>query len=311
MTNPKISIIVPVYNAERYLRRCVDSILCQDFSGFELILVDDGSKDKSGEICDEYAAKDARVRTLHEQWEGVSSARNIGLDYANGEWVTFVDSDDYVSPNYFASLTSHESADLIVGQCRHFTQDGKLWIAESLPVQCFQCEEQVGAFLAKYLNALIMRTPWGKFFRRELIAGNRFDKTLRIGEDTVFVHQYLLGCKSITVVASTVYNYLIGGPQSAKYSMSPEDALYHIKRLVSQYRKLNVKCLNFENFIFGFMLSLCVDNMKSNIWFRDEFMVALIKSFRPVLPVWIYWKYKLMRCPLFFRIFIERYQTTK
>lgn len=70
MTNPKISIIVPVYNAERYLRRCVDSILCQDFSGFELILVDDGSKDKSGEICDEYAAKDARVRTLHEQLGG-------------------------------------------------------------------------------------------------------------------------------------------------------------------------------------------------------------------------------------------------
>ena len=178
MTNPKISIIVPVYNAERYLRRCVDSILCQDFSGFELILVDDGSKDKSGEICDEYAAKDARVRTLHEQWGGVSSARNIGLDYANGEWVTFVDSDDYVSPNYFASLTSHESADLIVGQCRHFTQDGKLWIAESLPVQCFQCEEQVGAFLAKYLNALMktalrdhhsLRMFWGDVIMLNLI----------------------------------------------------------------------------------------------------------------------------------------------
>lgn len=242
---------------------------------------------------------------------GVSLARNVGLDYANGEWVTFVDSDDYVSHDYFAPLTSHETADLIVGQSKHFNQNGKLWITESLPVQSFQCEEQVRAFLAKHLDALIMRTPWGKFFRRELIAGSRFDKTLRIGEDTAFVHQYLLRCKSITVVDSTVYNYFIGEPQSAKYSMSPEDALYHIKRIVGQYRKLKVKCLNFENFIFGFMLSLCKDNMKNNIWFTDKFMVTLIKSFRPVLPIRIYWKYQLMRLPLFFRIFIKRYQTTK
>ncbi len=225
--------------------------------------------------------------------------------------MAFIDSDDYVSPNYFAPLTNHEAVDLIVGQSRHFTSDGKLWIEESLPPQRFQCEKQVRAFLAKHLNALIMRTPWGKFFRRELIGDSRFDKTLRIGEDTAFVHQYLLGCKSIMVVDSTVYNYFIGEPQSAKYNMSPEDALYHIKRILNQYRKLNVKCLNFENFIFGFMLSLCKDNMKDNIWFRDEFMVALIKSFRPVLPVRIYWKYQLMRLPLFFRIFIKRYQTTK
>ena len=78
MANPKVSIIVPVYNAERYLRRCVDSILCQKFSDLELILVDDGSKDKSGEICDEYAAKDARVRTLHEQWGGGKLRKKCG-----------------------------------------------------------------------------------------------------------------------------------------------------------------------------------------------------------------------------------------
>ena len=93
---PKISVIVPVYNTEKYLRRCIDSVLAQTYQDFELLLIDDGSKDSSGAICDEYAAKDARVRVFHKENGGVSSARNLGLDNARGEWVTFVDSDDYI-----------------------------------------------------------------------------------------------------------------------------------------------------------------------------------------------------------------------
>ena len=85
--NPKISVIVPVYNVEKYLRRCIDSILVQTFTDFELLLIDDGSKDKSGEICDEYAKKDKRVRVFHKVNGGVSSARNLGLDYAKGQWI--------------------------------------------------------------------------------------------------------------------------------------------------------------------------------------------------------------------------------
>lgn len=85
--NPKISVIVPVYNVEKYLRRCIDSILSQTFSDFELLLIDDGSKDKSGDICDEYAAKDARIRVFHKDNGGVSSARNLGLVKANGEFI--------------------------------------------------------------------------------------------------------------------------------------------------------------------------------------------------------------------------------
>ena len=93
---PKISVIIPVYNAEKYLYRCIDSVLVQTFTNWELLLIDDGSKDSSGVICDEYAAKDARVRVFHKENGGVSSARNLGLDNARGEWVAFVDSDDYI-----------------------------------------------------------------------------------------------------------------------------------------------------------------------------------------------------------------------
>lgn len=94
MNKPMISVIVPVYNAEKYLQRCVDSILKQSFTDFEVLLIDDGSHDRSGELCDEYGDKDNRVRVFHKENGGVSSARNVGLDNALGDWLAFVDSDD-------------------------------------------------------------------------------------------------------------------------------------------------------------------------------------------------------------------------
>lgn len=100
MSRVKISVIVPVYNAEKYLRRCVGSILAQTFTDFELLLVDDGSTDASGAICDEYASADARVRVFHKPNGGVSSARNLGLDNARGEWIAFADADDYLFKHF-------------------------------------------------------------------------------------------------------------------------------------------------------------------------------------------------------------------
>lgn len=103
MNNPLISVIVPVYNVEKYLPRCIDSIIDQTFKNFELLLIDDGSKDKSGEICDEYAKRDNRIKVFHKENGGVSSARNVGLDSAKGEWIIFCDSDDEFYCNAFKS----------------------------------------------------------------------------------------------------------------------------------------------------------------------------------------------------------------
>lgn len=110
---PAFSIIVPVYNAESTLQRCVDSILAQTFEDFELILINDGSKDQSGDICDEYAAKDSRVKTVHKTNGGVSSARNAGLRIAQGEYIAFIDSDDYIDNDYLLGF-KHYDADLII-----------------------------------------------------------------------------------------------------------------------------------------------------------------------------------------------------
>ena len=100
MDSPKISVIVPVYNVEQYLPRCIDSILAQTFTDFEVLLIDDGSTDESGKICDEYAKKDSRIRVFHKKNGGVSSARNTGLDNAHSEWVAFVDSDDTLDVDF-------------------------------------------------------------------------------------------------------------------------------------------------------------------------------------------------------------------
>ena len=116
--SPSISIIVPVYKAEAYLHRCVDSLLAQTFTDFEVLLIDDGSPDRSGEICDAYAKKDARVRVFHQPNGGVSVARAGGVKYANGEWITFVDADDYLPQKSLQTmhlLVEKYDTDLVVG----------------------------------------------------------------------------------------------------------------------------------------------------------------------------------------------------
>lgn len=113
---PKISVIIPVYNAEKYLRKCIESVLNQTFGDFELLLVDDGSPDHSGEICDEYAQKDSRVHVFHKPNGGTANARNYGLDHSQGDYVAFIDNDDYVEPTYLGDMYSamtHYDVDLV------------------------------------------------------------------------------------------------------------------------------------------------------------------------------------------------------
>lgn len=118
-TSPLISVIIPVYNAEKTLAKCIESVLRQDVTQFELILVDDGSKDSSGDICNRYAAKDSRVRVIHKENGGVSSARNRGLEVASGEWITFVDSDDSIGENFFHDVEAAHEDLLIRGYFMH------------------------------------------------------------------------------------------------------------------------------------------------------------------------------------------------
>ena len=137
MADSKISIIVPVYNVERFLRKCIDCILAQTFIDFELLLINDGSKDNSGAICDEYGAKDSRIRVFHKKNGGVSSARNLGLDNAKGEWVIFMDADDFWCDNTILeqlySNAIEYNIDIVRGEYKAVDSEGNLLFERPIP----------------------------------------------------------------------------------------------------------------------------------------------------------------------------------
>ena len=218
-TTPKISVIVPVYKAEAYLHRCVDSILAQTFQDFEVLLIDDGSPDRSGEICDEYARKDRRVRVFHKENGGVSSARNVGLDNARGENVCFVDSDDWVEVDMLATICSFfqskKQIDLLFWGFQYDysqVQNDKKRKEETV-LQYVYCD--TAESILQSCCWLEEREMFGwtgnKLFRREIIQakGVRFDETVSLQEDHLFTLDYIRYVKNLMVVPYYPYHYRI------------------------------------------------------------------------------------------------------
>ena len=228
---PKISVIIPVYNAGKTLHRCVDSILVQTFSDFEVLLIDDGCKDNSGNICDEYAKKDSRVKVVHKDNGGVSSARNVGLNKAKGEWITFIDADDYIASDFF-SVIDNNDCDFIIGQSQHFDPSGKYWYSERLSTQKVLSEEAKRGFLEHNLLWHIMRTPWGKFFKRDLIALIRFDEGMKVGEDTVFV---LVKGFTVLLFLTKIFNAVVLVYEIPAIKFSSKLSIYSIKESVNLF----------------------------------------------------------------------------
>lgn len=225
MSTPKISVIVPVYNVEKYLHRCIDSILSQTFTDFELLLIDDGSKDKSGAICDEYVVKDNRVCVFHKENGGVSSARNLGLDNACGEWISFVDADDYLDVECLSMLMSQQNADLTI--INYICHNGSERIIPNSASFIFKSENVLYDFLNQRINIGSLRTPWGKLYKKYLIdkLRLRFNEDLHIAEDTIFVLQYCINCRSLEMIDNPLYNYEYSD-SNEETSLARNESLY-------------------------------------------------------------------------------------
>lgn len=205
------SVIIPVYNVENYLRQCIESVLAQSETSFELLLVDDGSTDGSGEICDEYALKDSRIRVFHQRNQGVSVARNVGIDHSYGEWICFVDSDDYVGSDYLAAFLTQGclQENCLNIQGRHIVSDISGEILRSLYYPDLYINKKNVAEVFSHCNFLANSGPVEKLFNRKVLNDYqiRFRSDLTVREDALFVYAYRIKMESMRLIPVTTYYY--------------------------------------------------------------------------------------------------------
>ncbi len=205
--NLKLSIIVPVYNSEQYLRKCLDSILNQTLSDFELILVNDGSKDASGDICDEYNSRDSRVKVIHSKNQGHGGARNLALDIARGEYIGWVDSDDWIEADMFITLynaANKYNADIT--ECAYIEHDGNSVKITVNSDGIVSGNQEIA--LVEFFSSRMSPGLWNKLYKREIIGDTRFPAG-RIHVD--FYFNVLIVMKSLTYVRIPVakYHYIV------------------------------------------------------------------------------------------------------
>lgn len=258
-----ISIIVPVYNVEKYLSKCVESIVAQTFSDWELLLIDDGSKDNSGALCDEYADADDRVSVFHKENGGVSSARNLGLEKACGDWVMFVDADDWIS-NDCLEICLHEAIEndlqlLQFGFYRVF-EDNRL----QTEVKRTTVVMNGGDYVA---NGSLNVCVWGAFINRKIIVDNnlRFDEHLKLAEDQLFILSIFRIITRAKFLSLPLYFYL-QRESSATHNMCSADiysSCIALHEFSKQWPPIQFHCDTHILYSVVYLILLCGQDVKS------------------------------------------------
>lgn len=205
-----VSVIVAVYNIEEYLPRCVDSILAQTYRNLEIILVDDGSKDQSGNICDSYAEKDRRIKVIHKKNGGLSDARNAGMDAATGEYIGFVDGDDWIEPDMYRAMyfaCEKEKAQAAVCRYKQITKSGIIDGSAGNSVSLSR-DEALEIYVCGDERYLIYNSVWSKLFARDLVEGMRFPVG-KNSEDIMFTTRAFCRMERLVYLDEAYYNYVL------------------------------------------------------------------------------------------------------
>lgn len=252
-TNPVISVIVPVYKAEEYLPRCIDSIIAQTFVDFEVLLIDDGSPDNSGKICDDYAIKDKRIRVFHKSNGGVSSARNLGLDEARGRWVMFVDADDWLCSDCLKECIFNAEKKLLdVLQFSYVRVDNN-------GVELGKEHNSIGLTPVLDSRRYIQENKylvvvWGACIRYSLIKeyNIRFDENIKLAEDQLFIMEVLANANKVQRIDSVLYYYL-DNPTSATNSSKSHDMLDSIDALIEFKKRHSIFVQHIDEVIVMFI----------------------------------------------------------
>lgn len=273
-----ISVIVPVYNSEKYLKRCIDSILNQTYKAIELILVDDGSPDNCGKICDEYAKKDKRVRVIHKTNAGVSAARNSGLEIASGNYATFVDSDDYIEPEMYSNMMEkvHQyNCDVVMCDCiKDFTDHSEIY-THDIRAGFYDKEQLVNEYYPHLLMMENIEYPatisnYLILFNRNKLGNLRYVVGVRYSEDLLFGAQLVYNTDSFYYMKEQAYYHYYMNPTSATHKFTVDKW--------NDYKTLHFEINNYfsecESFDFSHQIDLCllffVYNSVSNIFSADN-----------------------------------------
>lgn len=250
MSKFRISIVVPIYNTEKYLERCINSILNQSYSNIELILVDDGSTDGSGEICDRLAYKDKRVKVIHTKNNGLSKARNIGIEHSTGSYIAFVDSDDYIHEDMYNDMVKIiKNNDVDIVYCNYLEgsldkyrfnkyKDLKIDIFDSKKILELSYKKESSKYLV----------VWNKLIKKQIINDIKFDEDIKIGEDHIFCNKIYNKAKKIGYINNQYYYYYRGNENSVcNDNKNIEKRMDQIRSYIKEYKyfsKENPQILN-------------------------------------------------------------------
>lgn len=242
-----VSIIVPVYNVEHYLTDCILSLLNQSYNNIEIILVDDGSSDSSGEICDQFEEKDARIKVIHKENAGLGYARNSGLDIAQGEYVTFIDSDDMADKNLVENLmrAAHDNrADTCIGGFKRITENGQITFQERYQSKVYKGLEVYQKLFARMLGSdidkrdAIRMSVWNVLYSMKIISENniRFpSERVLISEDIIWDSEYYRYSRCAVIIESTAYNYRVTpGSLTQKYKPNKFEMICDLYNVLSK-----------------------------------------------------------------------------
>ena len=324
----KYSVIIPVYNVENYLTRCLDSLLAQNYADLEILLIDNGSKDQSGQICEDYAAKFSNITAYHIPNKGVSSARNFGLAKAKGEFICFVDADDYLEGNLFSDLESQLDSqfDLLVFSYYNSIEQNLSEIIRSAKILPTEGKKDKSDFIALFQELCLsdmMYTVWNKIYRREFLEEHRIMfEQYELGEDVRFNLNVFECVHTISFSKTCYYVYVSGRTDSAMGQYNPYRMSYQLEELEKVDQLMTGWDIHDDQFIDQIKARILMSNIQNisnqkmslskkrhyvEVLCRNQEMIALLKkATSPLHP--------LVRRLLHFRmyltvIFLKKLQT--
>lgn len=293
MTKKLVSIIIPVYNAEKFLDNCILSIRNQTYSGIEIILINDGSNDRSLSICMNHAEKDRRIIVIDQENKGVSAARNAGINKSLGEYILFVDSDDYIETNMIEILINFQkekTVDIIMfGFYIDSVGTGKI-VASNFSNNTYYGEKEIHSVLPSLIKKELINSPWNKLYSRNIIRNNniKFDETINIGEDLLFNYHVFNNITSLRIVDNNLYHYVVRGNDSLTSKLNTNK--YKMLRNVNEYMEKSfqsetnynevieaIKTIQIKN-TYSCLLDLFHKNNKMNYYEKRQFIRNIINE---------------------------------